>query len=476
MSRQSRFLIRTCRLVAVALAVFLLAGCGTGQPPRPQAALPDFTALVKQVSPAVVNVTTLPDSQATDSEDRGGPLRKWFHRHLPDAPNGPAPDRGTQRSVGSGFIVSADGYILTNQHVVGTASQAVVQLHDRREYLAKVVGVDADSDVALLKIDAKSLPTVAIGDDDALNVGAWVVAIGSPFGLENSVTVGIVSGKHRSLSDNKYVPFIQTDTVINPGNSGGPLFNLKGEVVGMNSQIYSRSGGYQGLSFATPISVVMRVVNQLRAGKPVQRGWLGVQIQDINFRLGQSLGLERAQGALVSRVLDDSPAGKAGIKVGDVIIRFNQQLVNSAAALPPIVGQIPPGKTVPARVLRDGKKKTLKVTIGTLKHNDDAPSSATGDRQHADSHSGLQLENIDADQRSRLGISRGGVQVTGVQAGPAAQAGLRVGDVIVKFAGKLALSATKLRKRLAVADKPLPLLVERDGQRLYLVYKPTSSD
>ncbi|MDQ7015466.1 MAG: trypsin-like peptidase domain-containing protein, partial [Gammaproteobacteria bacterium] len=309
-----------------------------------QASLPDFTRLVAENHKAVVNISTtkrverrnfLPHGMDKIPDLENSPFGELFRRFFGEG--GEMPEYQDSTSLGSGFIISADGYILTNNHVVEGADEIVVRLHDRRELLAKVIGVDGRSDIALLKVSAESLPVVNIGTSSNLQVGSWVLAIGSPFGFEHSVTQGIVSAKGRSLPNENYVPFIQTDVAINPGNSGGPLFNLEGKVVGINSQIYSRTGGFMGLSFAIPIEVAMDVVEQLKSKGKVTRGWLGVIIQEVTRELAESFAMEAAHGALVARVLDNSPAAAAKIQVGDIITRFNGQRVSTSTDLPPLV-------------------------------------------------------------------------------------------------------------------------------------------
>ncbi len=349
-----------------------------GQAVVAQAQLPDFTELVEEASPAVVNISTrqkLPDrvvadggqSDIPDLEGLPPAFRDFLEHNFPQAPR--APGRGRQReaqSLGSGFIISADGYVLTNNHVVADADEIIVRLSDRSELQAKLVGTDPRSDVALLKIDGKDLPTVRLGKSEDLKVGEWVLAIGSPFGFDHSVTAGIVSAKGRSLPNESYVPFIQTDVAINPGNSGGPLFNLAGEVVGINSQIFTRSGGFMGLSFAIPMSVAMDVANQLKAEGKVSRGWLGVVIQEVNKDLAESFGLDKPAGALVAQVMEGGPAAKGGLQVGDVILSLNDKPIIMSADLPHLVGGLKPGSTAELDVVREGARKKLSVTIGAL--------------------------------------------------------------------------------------------------------------
>lgn len=477
--------------------LLLLAACGSDEP-QPAAAsggqLPDFTGLVKQASPAVVNISAVPaEDDETGGSDSDNPLEGWLRRFFEEGPGGGAPggpeggqgERGPippgpggtpHPSLGSGFIISEDGYILTNRHVVTNAGQIVVKLNDRRQLLAEVVGQDSYSDLAVLKVDAEDLPTVKIGDPDQLPVGSWVVAIGSPFGFETSVTAGIVSAKQRSLASDQYVPFLQTDVAINPGNSGGPLFNLKGEVVGINSQIYSQTGGYQGVSFAIPIDIAMDVAGQLRESGSVTRGWLGVQIQDVDRELAESFKLKRPEGALVARVMPDSPAQAAGLKAGDVILSFNDHPVDSAAALPPLVGTVEPGRSATVTVLRDGEREDIDVDIEKLPKDlagATAPQSESAPKKQQPF--GLTLESLDTAQRRELELEQGGVRVTEVAEGAGANAGLQPGDVILAVGSKNVEDVASLRAALDDASGPVALLVLREGNRLYLAMRPKNS-
>lgn len=497
---------RFSALVVLACSVALLGGCGSddsgaadaaskpapaqaaAKPSQPVVGLPDFSGLVKQVSPAVVNISAMPadpgvaPSQGTGPSDSGpgkGALGDWLRRFFDQNPQGngdpgPMPDLpgdSQHVSLGSGFIISADGYILTNRHVIAGAGQIVVKLNDRRQLVARVVGADADSDIAVLKVDAKNLPTVKIGDPNRLPVGAWVVAIGSPFGFETSVTAGIVSAKQRSLADDQYVPFLQTDVAINPGNSGGPLFNLAGEVVGINSQIYSQTGGYQGLSFAIPIDVAMNAAKQLRETGHVTRGWLGVQIQDVDRQLAKSFKLNRPEGALIAQVLDGSPAEKAGLKAGDVILAFDGHRVDAAAGLPPLVGAVAPGQDAKVKVLRNGKPKMIDVKIEVLPakmSHGGGPNSGKTPSKPQHRPYGLTLQSLDTRARRSLGLDSGGVRVVAVAPGPAAQAGLRPGDVVLAVGSQHVEDSGSLIDALDAANGPVALLVLRDNVRLYL--------
>ncbi len=402
-------------------------------PAAVRADLPDFESIVEESAPAVVKILVQSERQAFPGAEEMEQIPEYLRRFF-EFRGGP-PQR-QQRNMGSGFIVSADGYIVTNNHVVEGASEVTVRLLDRREYDAEVVGTDVRSDLALLKIDADDLEVLEIADGD-VNVGEWVLAIGSPFGLDFSVTAGIVSAKGRSLpteAGENYVPFIQTDVAINPGNSGGPLFNLDGEVVGVNSQIFTRSGGSIGLSFAIPAVVVRNVVMQLRDRGEVTRGWLGVSIQDVDRNLAESFGMDRPMGALVAQVGADSPAEKAGIESGDIILEFDGQAINSSSDLPHVVGLIAPGTSATARIRRDGKTVEIDVEVGGLDADERAMVSGLGGQPGSDrSILGLVLEDADPEMMSQMGLT-GGVLVLEVVADSAAsQAGIQGGDVITRL-------------------------------------------
>jgi serine protease Do len=395
--------------------------------------LPDFTELVEANAPAVVNISTIqrPDSRATRPRARSDELDEFFRRFF--GPDGRSSPHVRPRSLGSGFVISQDGYLLTNNHVVDGADKILVRFSDRRELNAEVVGADPRSDLALLKVDATNLPTVKLGKSARLKVGEWVFAIGSPFGFDYSVTAGIVSAKGRSLpteQNGNYVPFIQTDVAINPGNSGGPLFNLDGEVVGINSQIYSNSGGFMGVSFAIPIDVVMEVVAQLKATGRVSRGWLGVVIQEVNRDLAESFGLERPHGALVARVLEGSPAEAGGVLEGDVITSFNGEAIDLSSELPHLVGRAPAGSDAVLQIVREGQEISLTLAIGELADRLGNPVVSAGS-DGGSSRLGLAVEAVPDAVRERLGIS-GGVRVVAAT-GAAEEAGIRAGDVITRL-------------------------------------------
>lgn len=395
--------------------------------------LPDFTELVEEASPAVVNISTTQKVQSRFGGQMDLPqgvpdiFRHFFG--VPQVPrNNPRGHSQERASLGSGFIVSDDGYILTNNHVIDGADQIFVRLNDRRELEAKLIGHDPSSDLALLKVEAKNLPTVEIGNSEKLKVGEWVVAIGSPFGFDYSVTAGIVSAKGRSLPNENYVPFIQTDVAINPGNSGGPLFNLDGQVVGINSQIYTRSGGFMGLSFAIPMNVAMEVVDQLKETGSVTRGWLGVAIQEVDKNLAESFGLKKAAGALVSQVVQNGPAAAAGVQYGDIITEFNGKEVVLSSDLPHLVGRVRPGSKANITVVRNGKKKRLSVEIGELPQDDTMLASNRPQPSKQVNRLGIEVVGLTAEQRKQWDTD--GVMVKNVNQGAGANAGLVSGDVI----------------------------------------------
>lgn len=403
--------------------------------------LPDFTELVTENSPSVVNISTkehksvrsrLRDEYRMPDLPEDSPLNELFRHFFRQQPEGrEAPKEYNAQSLGSGFIISEDGFILTNYHVVNGADEILVRLNSRQEYLAKVIGMDKRSDVALLKIEAKDLPKVKIQKDDDLKVGEWVLAIGSPFGFDHSVTAGIVSAKGRSLPSENYVPFIQTDVAINPGNSGGPLFNLKGEVVGINSQIYSRTGGFMGLSFAIPISMAMNVAEQLKEKGSVSRGWLGVLIQDVTRELADSFGMKHPKGALIARVLPDSPAEKAGLVAGDIILEYNGEQLHNSTMLPPLVGSSRIDRDAVVLILRNGQRKTVNVSIGELPEDENIEKASRGSGKAEQDLLGLDVIDITSTLQKQFKLETSkGVLVEKVSPGPAQAAGIRQGDVI----------------------------------------------
>jgi serine protease Do len=493
--------------IALALAgslAVLGSACAQNPPPtatatNPTAApaaplvvgLPDFTGLVERVAPAVVNVEARlgARSQPTDDDGGGGDdgmpdiFRRFFGPGMP-MPQMPRPQQGPRgMALGSGFIISPDGYVLTNAHVVDGADQVKVKLSDRREFKAKVVGTDPQSDVALLKIDAHGLPTVALGDSNQLKPGQWVVAIGSPFGLDHSVTAGVVSavGRSNPYADQRYVPFIQTDVAINRGNSGGPLLNTRGQVVGINSQIFSNSGGYMGVSFAIPIDTAMGAVKQLKATGKVERGQLGVTVQGISADAAKSLGMSDTRGALVNGVLDGSPAARAGIASGDVIRRFDGEVIEDAADLPPLVGALAPGSRADVTVLRNGREMALHVTLTRLGDTqaNAADDEGTPDKQpatpKAGNRYGLVLQDLGGDDRQQLGLKAGeGVGITALKSQSATDAGLQPGDVVLAVGRTKVGSVAALERALAAVPvgQPALLLVRRGNATVFMPVSP----
>ena len=433
--------------------------------------LPNFSDLAEEASPAVVNITSTREMKQRNSYGRGfGDPRyeEFFERFFGQQPRPSTPRENTRPvvSTGSGFIISEDGYLLTNNHVVEDADEITVSLGDRREYSAEIIGADPRSDVALLKIEAENLPTLKIGNSSNLRVGEWVVAIGSPFQLRFSVTSGIVSAKGRSIpngSDSTYVPFIQTDVAINPGNSGGPLFNLDGEVIGINSQIYTRSGGYMGVSFAIPIDYAMDVADQLKENGYVARGWLGVSIQEVTSELAEALGMEVPKGALISQIISDSPAENSGLKEEDVILFFDGEEIFYSADLPLTVGAIRPDSKVNAMILRDGLKKTITVTVGELPKD---PALAFNETQQ--NFLGLVVEDQINDGR-RLFIE--GVMVTSIDPdGLAYKSGIRRGDIVYSLGRAKISNVNEFKEILSSLDqeKSTTIGISRNGNKRIL--------
>ncbi|MGD8589843.1 MAG: DegQ family serine endoprotease [Chromatiales bacterium] len=448
--------------------------------------LPDFTLLVERNVPSVVNISTkqnpvnqqlrrfhIPDLKELPQDNAFGDLlRRFFGEHgyqLPDD------DLLEEQSLGSGFIISKDGYILTNNHVVSGADEIIVRMTDRREFTAELIGTDERSDIALIKIAADDLPVVTIGSGDALKVGEWVLAIGSPFGFDHSVTAGIVSAKGRSLPSENYVPFIQTDVAINPGNSGGPLFNLDGEVVGINSQIYSRSGGFMGLSFAIPIEVAIDVAKQLQTSGKVSRGWLGVLIQDVTGELAESFNLDRPRGALIARVLPESPAEKAGLQVGDVILAYNGTLLRSSSELPPLVGASDVDQPAELSILRAGREIKLQVGIGELPPEDAIALSGSHPKPRlVDNRLGMAVSKLTTEQRQELEVPADkGVIVESVTGQPAREAGIQQGDVILMLNNQEIASVAQFNQLVQdlPAGKTVALLVHRTTGPIFLALR-----
>jgi len=435
--------------------------------------LPDFTELVEEHSAAVVNISTskqtevkrgLPPGMDIPDLPEGTPFGEFFERYFGEHGGKGGEELFNSRSLGSGFIISNDGYVITNHHVVKGADEIIVKLSDRRQLVAEMIGSDPRSDIALLKLEGSDFPSVNLGDSDAVKVGQWVLAIGSPFGFDASVTAGIVSAKGRSLPSENYVPFIQTDVAINPGNSGGPLFDLDGKVVGINSQIYTRSGGYMGLSFAIPIEVAMDVVEQLKTNGYVSRGWLGVYIQEVTRELAESFGMEKPTGALVAKILPDSPAEDTDIQVGDIILSYDGKEVKNSASLPPLVGRTRVGETVKLKIMRDGKAILTKLEIGQLPEKGQSLASKdSSEEETEDTVFGLVLRPLTDKEMESLELESGGLLVLDAQSGAAKSAGIRKGDVIQMINGEPVESVaafTKLKNDLP-EGKFISILVQR---------------
>ncbi len=444
--------------------------------------LPDFTELAEKQGAAVVNISTTQVTRSSQMSpfpfDENDPAFEFFKRFIPRHPGGAAPREFENKSLGSGFIVSGDGYILTNAHVVDGADEVTVRLTDKREFKAKIIGADKRTDVALIRIEANGLPAVKLGDPAQLKVGEWVVAIGSPFGFDNSVTAGIVSAKGRSLPQENYVPFIQTDVAINPGNSGGPLFNMRGEVVGINSQIYSRSGGYMGVSFAIPIDVAMEIQSQLRASGKVSRGRLVVVIQEVNKELAESLGLSKPMGAVVNAVEKGGPADKAGLEPGDVILKFDGKPINASADLPRLVAATKPGTRSSLQVWRKGTTRDIAVTVGEMVDEKTAANrqgrGAKPPEQQAN-RLGLVVSELSAEQKRDLKMSSG-LLVEDVR-GAGSRTDLRPGDIIIALISKGATTEIKtvdqFNKLLAQFEKGsnVTLLIRRGEMQTFVTIK-----
>jgi serine protease Do len=486
----TRFLARGAVAVAVAAALSAgyVAGTRHADPqiiaPASAAALmpaeaaaktgiPDFSGLVETYGPAVVNISA--KHMVKQVAQRGVPqlpidpsdpfyqFFRHFYGQMPGMGGGAQPNDQPSASLGSGFIVSPDGYILTNAHVIDGANVVNVRLTDKREYRAKVVGADKQSDVAVLKIDATGLPTVKIGDPSQSKVGQWVVAIGSPYGFDNTVTSGIISAKSRSLPDENYTPFIQTDVPVNPGNSGGPLFNLNGEVIGINSMIYSQTGGFQGLSFAIPINEAIKVKDELVKTGHVSRGRLGVAVQGLNQTLASSFGLARPDGALVSSVDPKGPAAKAGLQPGDVILSVNGAPVSDSTTLPSQIASMKPGSRADLQIWRDKAKKNVTVTLAALS---DGQSSASADAPVEQGRLGVAVRPLSPQERNATSLTHG--LIVQQANGPAASAGIQPGDVILAVNGRPITSADQLRDAVKNAGNSLALLIQRDDAQIFV--------
>ena len=485
---------RSCMLTALLAVILMAAGCDkvqqwSGKNQKEQVfvkeipaddkknshqvdmLLPDFTKLVEQQGPAVVNIQATRKNINIDDEftvengsgsiPENDPFYQYFRRLLPNVPQTPQAN-DDEYNFGSGFIISQDGYILTNAHVVNGMNIIKVLLNDKHEFQAKLIGADSQSDVALLKINASDLPQVQLGNPKDLKVGEWVAAIGAPFGFDNSVTAGIVSAKGRNLPNENYTPFIQTDVAINPGNSGGPLFNLKGQVIGMNSQIYSRSGGFMGISFAIPIDVAMNVADQLKKAGKVQRGRLGVVIQEMNYNLAKSFGLSNASGALITQVIPNGAADKAGLQMGDIVLSVNGEAVTNSSDLPVMVGLLPPGKQVILGIWRKGKKQEAKVVLDNMVSNsltastNNNPVLPTEIERSANRNIGINLRETPK-----------GLIVEDI-GGWAAQSDIQRGDVILAVGQILVYDQAQFDKAVAENGKHVPLLIKRGNNTLFV--------
>jgi serine protease Do len=474
-----------CAAAAIALAAMLIAGSPGVQAAATGAAaasgssaavamvgVPDFARITQLYGPAVVNISVTGVRQvsagsddAEDDEDASDPMRPFLRRFQQQFGGSGATMQVPVRGQGSGFIVSEEGLILTNAHVVANASEVIVKLTDRREFRAKVLGSDRRTDIAVLKIDASLLPVVAVGNPDDLQVGEWVLAIGSPFGFDNSVTVGVVSAKGRSLPDGSAVPFIQTDAAVNPGNSGGPLFNARGEVVGINSQIYSRTGGYQGVSFAIPIDIAQSVLRQIVSTGRVSHGFLGVAAQEVNQALADAFKLPRPTGALVYDVQPGGAGAKAGLKPGDVILQVDKRQIVGPGELPALVAMTPPGRRIELRVWRNGETLLLSATLGDSSQVAREPPAVARVAPEP-GQLGLALRPLEPTERRLIGAAAG--LVVESVSGPSQEAGMRPGDVILAINGRPATSAKEFREVLAGAEKVVALLVQREGERTFL--------
>lgn len=469
-----------CLVLLLALTYFQSPAAQTIQ-------LPDFSQLVDKNSAAVVNISTkvkinapAHGGSAMPDIPEDSPLYDFFKRFFGDSPDGRMPyPEGEQTSLGSGFIISGDGHIITNNHVIKDADEIIVRLVDRREFTAEVIGADEQSDIAILKVDGKDLPIVKLGDSDKLKVGEWVMAIGSPFQFDHSVTAGIVSAKGRPLPNENYIPFIQTDVAINPGNSGGPLFNLNGEVVGVNSQIYSRTGGFMGLSFAVPINLVKRVYQQLREEGHVTRGWLGVWIQGVDRELAESFGMDIPQGALVTKIIADSPAAAAGFEIGDIVVQFDNREVINDTDLPPMVGSTEIGRKVPVQIVRKGEKVMLTVTIDALPEDANrlASTPPVNPEQPGTNRLNITVRELTDAERTELGLDHG-IRIESIHTGPASRAGIRMGDILLLINNKKVNNVKEFEKIISdlPEGKPAAILVQRRGNPIFLALRLDDSE
>lgn len=443
--------------------------------------LPDFTKLVEDNKASIVNISTVRKKNNSNSvnpdiqnEELNDFLKKFFGDKGFEEPNKKKPKRS--QSMGSGFVYSSNGYIITNHHVIADADQIIVKLNDKRELDAKLIGSDPSSDIALLKIKAKNLKPVKIGKSENVKVGQWVLAIGSPFGFESTVTAGIVSAIGRSLPNDNYVPFIQTDVAINPGNSGGPLFNLNGEVIGINAQIFSRSGGFMGLSFAIPMDVADNVVTQIKKSGKVSRGWLGVYIQEVTNNLAKSFGMKNPSGALISKIISGGPASKSDLKVGDIILKFDNKKIDTSSSLPPIVGNTRVGKNVNIEILRNGKRKKIKFKVEELPVQTASKNiKKNNPKKISKNILGMTIENMSDEDRKILGIDNNlGVKVREVSGNPAYESGLLKNDIIYQISGKNVMNVKQFEgiiKKMKKGDFASLLVRRSQGNSIYLAIK-----
>ena len=443
--------------------------------------LPDFTKLVEDNKASIVNISTVRKTNNSNSvnpdiqnEELNDFLKKFFGDKGFEEPNKKKPKRS--QSMGSGFVYSSNGYIITNHHVIADADQIIVKLNDKRELDAKLIGSDPSSDIALLKIKAKNLKPVKIGKSENVKVGQWVLAIGSPFGFESTVTAGIVSAIGRSLPNDNYVPFIQTDVAINPGNSGGPLFNLNGEVIGINAQIFSRSGGFMGLSFAIPMDVADNVVTQIKKSGKVSRGWLGVYIQEVTNNLAKSFGMKNPSGALISKIISGGPASKSDLKVGDIILKFDNKKIDTSSSLPPIVGNTRVGKNVNIEILRNGKRKKIKFKVEELPVQTASKNiKKNNPKKISKNILGMTIENMSDEDRKILGIDNDlGVKVREVSGNPAYESGLLKNDIIYQISGKNVMNVKQFEgiiKKMKKGDFASLLVRRSQGNSIYLAIK-----
>ena len=450
-----------------------------------QAALPDFTVIVEGAKDSVVNISTKTKARKSNSGSKhpipnfpdGSELGELFDKFFGNDEFGKR--RRDSQSLGSGFIISEDGYILTNHHVISGADEVIVRLANRAEYVARIIGSDQASDIALLKVEAENLPVLRFGNSDDLKVGEWVLAIGSPFGFDHSVTAGIISAIGRSLPSDNYVPFIQTDVAINPGNSGGPLFNLEGEVIGINSQIYSRTGGFMGLSFAIPIELAVDVANQIKQNGRVSRGWLGVLIQEVTRELAESFGMDTPQGALVAKVLENSPAAEAGLQVGDVIVEFNGKKVIRSSGLPPLVGRSAVGKNAEVTIIRNQSRMQIKVKIAELPTSMTKASYTPEADAELEENSalGMSVKNLTKSTRKKFKVESG-VEVIDVESnGSAQEAGIAIGDIITMIDNQAVTSVEDFEQITEdlKSGKSVALLVQNRSGPVFLAIRPEDS-